>query len=72
MEKKDNVKTYNYKNAYGYMKQLVVFLDNVEDGKYLANLWCLNNGEFCGSGRLSKEEIQDWLVHYNIADTFME
>lgn len=54
-------RTFNYVNDLGYHKRLVVE-DIPEDDK----LSCLifGNGELCGKGMLTREEINQLLAHY--------
>ena len=59
------MKEYNYVNALGYHKKLVVGPID-KNGKYPVTLWCTDNGEFCGSGKFTSEELKDWLNHYGI------
>ena len=62
------IRKFNYVNDMGYNKQLVVYLDDAEDGKYECTLWSTDTGDLCGSGRLSKDQINDLLEHYGVPE----
>lgn len=59
--------SFNYTNSMGYAKKLVVFAPN-EEGKYPITLWEMLHGEFCGSGKMTREELNDYLEHFGIRD----
>ena len=54
---------YDYVNKLGLKKRVVAHEEN--DGKISVTLWCMENGEFCGSGVLTKEEFEKHLKIYN-------
>lgn len=60
------MKTYCYTNDLGAHKKLVVY--PLENGKHPVTLWCMDNGEFAGSGHLTPDELKDWLTHYGIKE----
>lgn len=58
------IKTYTYVNDLGTLNKLMVYpLDN---GKHPVRLWCVKNGELTGTGRLTPQELKNWLAHYNV------
>ena len=61
----DIMKIFNYTNSYGYHKRLCVYAE--ENGKYPCVLWCMDNGELCGNGQLTREEINDLLSNYGLS-----
>ena len=54
---------YDYVNMLGLKKRVIA--KEEKDGKISVNLWCMENGEFCGSGVLTKEEFEKHLKIYN-------
>ena len=60
-------KEYCYINDLGRMKKIVI--GEKKNGKYPINLWDMQNGEFCGFGEKTPEELQDFLDHYGIEST---
>lgn len=57
---------YRYTNDMGYRKLLTISFAAKDGDKYLCNLWCEDNGEFCGSGYLTEQEIKEMLSHYGV------
>jgi hypothetical protein len=51
----------------GIPKKLVVSDPN-EQGKYPVTLWEMLHGEFCGSGEMTRDELNDYLKHFGISD----
>lgn len=58
------MKEYNYTNDMGYHKKLVVY--DEKNGKFPVMLWSMDTGDLCGSGKMTKKELDDYLKHYNI------
>ncbi len=58
--------SFSYTNSLGYPKKLVVSAPN-ETGKYPVILWEMLHGEFCGSGEMTREELNDYLAHFGIS-----
>lgn len=56
---------YNYTNAYGYHKKLVVYPIG-ENGLRHVELWCWDNGEWCGCGDFTEEELAQYLDHFGV------
>lgn len=54
---------FHYTNALGIRKILVVN-DDLKNEKYVCTLY--GNGDWCGSGEFTKEELNDYLKHYHI------
>lgn len=63
------VKSFRYTNALGVPKKLVVAEPNAE-GKYPVTLWEMIHGEMCGSGTMTKDELNDYLDHFGIKERF--
>ena len=59
------MKIFNYTNDHGYHKRLCVYEE--ENGKYPCVLWSMDNGELCGTGQLTREEINDLLSNYGLS-----
>ena len=57
------MKQYYYTNDTGYHKKLVI---EEKDGKYYVQLWSMDTGDFCGSGEMTKDELDAFLKHYGI------
>ena len=57
-------RTFNYVNDLGYHRRLVVE-DIPEDDRLYFLL--LERGEIRGEGFLLRQEINQWLEHYNVA-----
>ena len=60
-------KSFEYTNSLGIPKKLVVYDPN-EQGKYPVTLWEMRHGEFCGSGEMTRDELNDYLKHFGISD----
>ena len=59
-------KHYTYTNGLGYPKILDVnYGDYDSDEGYFVILWDAVHGEFCGSGRLTPQKLDEWLTRYN-------
>lgn len=59
------MKIFDYTNDHEYHKRLCVYEE--EKGKYPCILWCMDNGELCGSGQLTREEINELLSNYGLS-----
>lgn len=64
------MKEYYYVNDIGHMKKIVIDENADENGKYNFTLWSMQTGDFCGSGKKTKAEVDDFLKHYRIEGTF--
>ena len=64
------MREYNYVNDIGHLKKIVIDNKKNKNGKYNFSLWSLQTGDFCGNGEKTKEDIDDFLKHYKIEDTF--
>lgn len=60
------MKQFDYTNSLGISKRLVV--GEPKDGKYPVTLWEMRHGEFCGSGEMTREELNDYLEHFGITE----
>lgn len=54
---------FNYINDLGYPKKLVVRPLNGK-GLYAITLWNMANGECCGMGEATTQELKDFLLNY--------
>lgn len=54
---------YKYTNDLGRKKEIWITKD---EDKYTYSLWDLATGEHCGSGESTKEDLIDFLSHYEI------
>lgn len=63
------IKSFRYTNAMGLPKKLIVGEPNAE-GKYPVTLWEMVHGEFCGSGTMTKDELNSYLEHFGIEERF--
>lgn len=61
-------KHFIYTNSLGYVKELVVCMTPNDEGKYPVTLWCRTNGEYAGSGEMTRQEINDYLEHFGVGD----
>lgn len=59
-------KSYNYVNALGLHKELVVHVPPNTDGTYDTEIWCMDTGDLVSTGNNTKEEIVNFLNHYGI------
>ena len=59
-------KEYDYKNDIGRRKKIVFY--EMKDGKYPFELWDMQNGEFCGRGHMTREEMNEFFEHYGISE----
>lgn len=57
--------TYTYTNDIGERKMLCVD-EQDKSGKYHITLWSLRTGDFCGTGDLTRTEIEELLGHYGV------
>lgn len=64
------VKRYHYTNDFGFLKRLNVYVSEEKNGKYPVTVWEMAHGEFCGSGEMTRKEINDYLAHYGVTETF--
>lgn len=62
----ENIQIYVYTNFEGRRKALAVNWDRIEDNRYFCILRDLETSEQCGNAYKTKEEITDFLTHYNI------
>lgn len=53
---------YTYTNKLGRHK--LITLIPLENGNYNAVLWCIDNGEYCGSGEVTQEWVDGLFTHY--------
>lgn len=60
------LKEFHYTNDIGYHKTLAVY--EKENDKYPVMLWSRDTGDFCGSGKLTEQELKGYLKHYGITD----
>ena len=61
------VREFQYTNDMGYHKTLSVDM-TIKNGKYPVQLWSRDTGDFCGSGDMTKDEVNDFLKHYGVDD----
>jgi len=59
------MKEYFYVNDNGYHKRLVITEEH-ENGSVHFQVWCEDNGEFCGHGDMTNEELNNFLQHYGV------
>ncbi len=64
------MKRFYYTNTLGFHKILNIKETPDIDGKYHCTLWCADNGELCGSGKLTIEEIRENFKNNKIEGTF--
>lgn len=64
------MKTFFYTNSLGFRKMLDIKETPDTNGKYHCTLWSASNGELCGSGDLTIEEIKEYFKNNNIDGTF--
>ena len=57
------MKVFYYVNDLGCHKRLVVRPSN-GDGVYTTTIWNMENGEMCGVGKATAQELKDFLAHY--------
>ena len=63
---KNPIRKFQYINAYGIKKQLNVY--EMVNNKYPVELWATKHWEFCGAGEMTKQELNDYLEHFGIAE----
>lgn len=61
------MKVFHYTNDMGCHKQLVVNSVS-EEGVCSVSIWSDDNGEYCGSGRMTVQELDNFLAHYGAED----
>lgn len=64
------MKTFHYTNSFGFHKILDIEETPNANGKYHCILWCADNGEYCGSGDLTTEEIKEYFKNNHIDGNF--
>ena len=64
------MKTYTYINDIGEDKLIAITETPDKENKYYFTLWSKRTDDFCGSGKKSKEQINEFLRHYKIQETF--
>lgn len=57
------MKKYTYINNLGIRKFL--YVNENEDGSLDCSLWS-DQGDFCGKGQMTQEELSKYLEHYNV------
>ena len=57
-------KEYYYTNDFGIEKMIAI--QPPEDGKYSFSIFEMTHGEWCGSGRMTCEELAKYFTHYGI------
>lgn len=57
-----------YRNDYGLLKEMII--KPKEDGTYDCQLWCLDTGNYCGSGNLTREQLNKLCEHYGLEERF--
>ena len=65
----EKTKSYNYINGLGFLKRIVIDLKPV-DGKYSFRLYERYHGECTGHGKMTREEINDFLRNCKVEETF--
>lgn len=60
------IKSYQYINGLGRLKQIDIKEEINEKGEYSITLWDIATGEFCGYGEFTLEKLLDFLTHYGI------
>lgn len=68
------MKNYIYTNDIGVDKMICIKDEPDENGKYYFTLWEMLHGEFCGQGKKTKEELEEYLKHYdatNVTESVM-
>lgn len=61
------MKEFFYTNDVGVRKRLVVNSVS-DDGMCSVTLWSADHGEYCGSGRMTVRELDNFLAHYGAED----
>ena len=56
-------KEYNYRNDKGYYKKLVVYPK--QNDKYPISIWNNETGDYCGSGEITEEQLNEFFKHYH-------
>lgn len=62
----NEIKEYDYINDLNEPKKLVVH--PLKNGVYMCTLWSRRTGDFCGSGKLTSDELHDMLAHYGLEE----
>lgn len=58
------MKEYNYTNDLGYHKKIII--DNIQNNEYHVLLFSNDTGDLCGQGKMTKQELTEYLSHYGI------
>ena len=58
-------KDFDYTNMLGYHKRLTINC-LPKNNKYFCTLWSRDTGDCCGSGWMSKQEINELLANYGL------
>lgn len=58
------IKEVNYINDMGHNKKIVIF--EPKDDKYPFELWSNQTGDWCGNGKKTKEELNEYFEHYHV------
>ena len=61
---------FRYTNTLGFRKILNINETPDADGKYHCILWSADNGELCGSGNLTLDEIKEYFKNNHIDGAF--
>ena len=59
------MRIFDYVNDLGCHKRLIIKPLN-DDGLYAHTLWNMENGECCGSGKATMQELKEFLAHYGL------
>ena len=59
------MKEYTYVNDIGEPKKIVIGEKNTDD-TFPIFLWSLRTGDYCGGGKMTKEELEHYFNHYGI------
>ncbi len=60
------MREFNYVNDLGFHKRIVVGIK--KNSKYPITLWDMEHGEYCGSGNVTAQELNEFLEHYGIKE----
>lgn len=58
--------SYCYINKIGIKKEIII---EEENGVCDFSVWNVSNGEFCGSGKTTKTELEEFLSNYNLVES---
>lgn len=59
-------RSYDYINDIGEPKRICVE-DKNDNGEYPITIWSTRTGDFCGSGTITEEKLEEWFEHYGIS-----